>query len=139
MDLKLPPPRAPLLVISRTDAQNELYSIFKAWSRSVRYTTRILWCIINNYWMRFITPPARRAWRSTKFAPFLFYFFPCRMSGYRSWVIPLAFLCCLAHCYTSFKPFYSRICLQNTHFNVDTEISKQKQGSPWKKCPPKMF
>ena len=48
--LKLPPP----LVMSRTDAQNALYSIFKAWSHSVRYTTRILWCIINNYWMRFI-------------------------------------------------------------------------------------
>ena len=24
----------------------------------------------------FITPPARRAWRSYKFAPFLFFFFP---------------------------------------------------------------
>ena len=50
-----------------------------------------------------ITPPARRAWRSFKFAPFLF-FFRCRKSCHRSWVIPLAFLCCLAHCYTSFKP-----------------------------------
>ena len=45
--LKLPPP----LVMSRTDAQNTLYSIFKTWSHGVRYTTRILWCIINNYWM----------------------------------------------------------------------------------------
>ena len=26
----------------RTDVQNALYSIFKAWSHSVRYTTRIL-------------------------------------------------------------------------------------------------
>ena len=51
----------------------------------------------------FITPPARRAWRSFKFAPFLF-FFRCRKSSHRSWVIPLAFLCCLAHCHTSFKP-----------------------------------
>ena len=49
-----------------------------------------------------ITPPARRAWRSIKFALFLFYFFPCRKFGYISWVVPLAFLCCLAHCYTSF-------------------------------------
>ena len=24
----------------------------KAWSHSARYTTKILWCIINNYWMR---------------------------------------------------------------------------------------
>ena len=30
--LKLPP-----LVMSRTDAQNALYSMFKAWSHSVRY------------------------------------------------------------------------------------------------------
>ena len=45
-----PPP----LVMSGTNAQNALYGIFKAWSHSVRYTTRILWCIINNYWMRFI-------------------------------------------------------------------------------------
>ena len=35
-----------------------------------------------------VTPPARRAWRSYKFAPFLF-FFPCRKSADRSWVIPL--------------------------------------------------
>ena len=47
--LKSPPP-----VMSRTDAQNALYSFFKAWSHSVRYTTRILSYIINNYWMRFI-------------------------------------------------------------------------------------
>ena len=37
LHLKLPP-----LVMSRTGAQNALYSIFKAWSHSVRYTTRIL-------------------------------------------------------------------------------------------------
>ena len=36
----------------------------------------------------FITPPARRAWRSYKFAPFLF-FLPCRKSAHRSWVTPL--------------------------------------------------
>ena len=36
--LKLPPPP----VMSRTDAQNALHNIFKAWLHSVRYTTRIL-------------------------------------------------------------------------------------------------
>ena len=62
-----------------------------------------------------ITPPARRARRSFKFAPFLF-FYQCRKLSYRSWVIPLAFLCCLAHCYTTFtvNPFCSRIC-NKTH------------------------
>ena len=35
---------------------------------------------------------------------FCFFFLRCRKSGHRSWVIPLAFLCCLAHYYTSFKP-----------------------------------
>ena len=34
MSMAPPPP----LVMSRTDAQNALYSIFKAWSHSVRYT-----------------------------------------------------------------------------------------------------
>ena len=29
------------------------------------------------------TPPARRAWRSFKFVPFLFFFAPSRKSGYR--------------------------------------------------------
>ena len=80
------------------------------------------------------TPPARRAWRSCKFAPFLFFFFifQSRKLGYRSRVIPLAFLCCLAHCYIHLNPFYSRICQQNTHLNMYTEISKRKQGSPCK-------
>ena len=86
---------------------------------------------ISHFFPVIFTPPARRAWRSIKFAPFLFYFFPVSKVG-----LPLmgdtAFLCCLAHCDTSFKPFHSRICLQNTHFNVYTEISKQKQGSPCK-------
>ena len=38
-------------------------------------------CIIfaaDRYLYAVITPPARRARRSIKFAPFLFYFFPCR-------------------------------------------------------------
>ena len=82
---------------------------------------------------RIITPPARRAWWSIKFALFLFYFFPFRKSGYRSRAIPLAFLCCLAHIATHhLSPFHSRICLQYTHFNVYAEISKQKLGSPCK-------
>ena len=38
--------------------------------------------------IQLITPPARRAWRSFKFAPFLF-FFRCQKSAQRSWVIPL--------------------------------------------------
>ena len=65
---------------------------------------------------------------------FCFIFFRCRKSGHRSWVISLAFFCCLAHCYTSFKlnPFYSRIVQQNRHSNMYTKISKRKQGSPCK-------
>ena len=38
----------------------------------------------------------------------------------------------LAHCYIHLNPFYSRICQQNTHLNMYTEISKRKQGSPCK-------
>ena len=66
-----------------------------------------------------ITPPARRALRSFKSAPFLFF--------------PRVESRATAHVNTAathhLNPFYSRICQQNTHFNMYTEISKRKQGS----------
>ena len=47
------------------------------------------------------TPPARRAWRSGKFAPFLSFFSicQCRKLGYRSWVMGKCWnkLCVTAH------------------------------------------
>ena len=37
------------------------------------------------------------------------------------------------------KPFYSRICQQNTDFNMYTEICKRKQGSPCKNSHQRCF
>ena len=37
------------------------------------------------------------------------------------------------------NPFYSRICQQNTHFNMYSEISKREQGSPRKNSHPKCY
>ena len=77
-------------------------------------------------WSQVITLPARRAWQSFKFV--LFLIFPhvkTQKLGYCSWVKLLADtnpLLFSTICYTSFNPFYSRICQQNTHFI--TEISK---------------
>ena len=75
-------------------------------------------------------------------SPRFCFFFICQCGklGYRSWVIPLAFLCCLAHCYISVKTIlYGGICQQNTHFNMYTEISKRKQGSPCKNSHQRCF
>ena len=90
-----------------------------------------------------ITPPTRRVWRSFKFAPFLF-FFPCRKSGYRSWVIPL---CSIPNAIWDSEPIStrllnsisSRICRQNTQFNMYTTTSKQQEGCTFKDSHPKCF
>ena len=89
------------------------------------------------------TPPTRRVWRSFKFAPFLF-FFPCRKSGYRSWVIPL---CSIPIAIWDSEPIStrhlnsisSRICRQNTQFNMYTTTSKQQEGCTFKDSHPKCF
>ena len=65
------------------------------------------------------TPPARRAWRSCKFAPFLF-FFHLSMSKVG---LPLmgdtgGFFLLFSALYATYhlNPFYSRICQQITDF-----------------------
>ena len=40
------------------------------------------------------------------------------------YVIPLAFLCCLAHCYTLLKPILYQNMPTNTLFNMYAEISR---------------
>ena len=80
-----------------------------------------------------ITPPARRAWRSYKFAPFLF-FFPCRKSAHRSWVTPL----CIVWA-TTLNSISSGICHQSTQFNMYTTTSKQQEGCTFKDSHPKCF
>ena len=71
--------------------QNEHHLFFYNIGISVIYITEV------NPKFKFITPPARRAWRSYKFAPFLFFsFFPVSKVG-----APLmgdtAVHCCLSH------------------------------------------
>ena len=80
-----------------------------------------------------ITPPARRAWRSCKFAPFLV-FFPCRKSAHRSWVTPL----CIVWA-TTLNSISSGICHQNTQFNMYTTTSKQQEGCTFEDSHPKCF
>ena len=89
-----------------------------------------------------ITPPTRRVWRSFKFAPFLV-FFPVskgRKSGYRSWVIPLCSIPIAAPMSTRLlNSISSRICRQNTQFNMYTTTSKQQEGFTFKDSHPKCF
>ena len=82
---------------------------------------------------RIFTPPARRAWRSYKFAPFLF-FFPCRKSAHRSWVTPL----CIVWA-TTLNSISSWICHKNTQFNMYTTTSKQQEGCTFEDSHPKCF
>ena len=68
------------------------------------------------YQLKLITPPARRAWRSFKFAPFLFFFSVSEVGAALTGDTA-------EHC--RFEPniqsqFSSRISHQNTHFNMYT-------------------
>ena len=88
-----------------------------------------------------ITPPARRAWRSYKFAALCLFFFGCRKLGYRSWVIPLYSIpiAIWAYVNTTFKLNFSGICRQNTQFNMYSTTSKQQEGCMFKDSHPKSF
>ena len=75
-------------------------------------------------------------------SPRFCFFFPCRKSGYRSWVIPLCRM------YRSMSrpmstrllnSISSRICRQNTQFNMYTSTSKQQEGCTFKDSHPKCF
>ena len=76
--------------------------------------------------------------------PFLFFliFFRCRKLVQRSWVIPL----CSIHRLLSepmstrlSNSISSRICRQNTQFNMYTTTSKQQEGCTFKDSHPKCF
>ena len=84
-----------------------------------------------------ITPPARRAWRSYKFASlsfsvFLFFFF-----GVQSWATAHGWYRCAYYCLSPchhgyLTRFLAKLCHQNTHFNMYTTTSKQQEGSACK-------
>ena len=76
----------------------------------------------------FITPPARRAWRSYKFASLSFSgFFRCHKLGYRSWVIPLCILRSEPTSPRLLNSISSKLCHQNTKFNMHaTHLNSKK-------------
>ena len=77
-------------------------------------------------------------------SPRFCFFFPCRKSGYCSWVIPL---CSIPNAIWDSEPIStrllnsisSRICRQNTQFNMYTTTSKQQEGCTFKDSHPKCF
>ena len=88
---------------------------------------------------KIITPPACRAWRSYKLASLsfsVFLFFRCSKLGYRSCVIPLCILLSEPVSPRLFNSIPSKLCHQNTHFNMYTTTSK---GSTWKDSYPNCF
>ena len=87
-----------------------------------------------------ITPSTRRVWRSFKFAPFLFFsrvesratahgWYHC--AGYRLLSEPMST--------RLLNSISSRICRQNTQFNMYTSTSKQQHGCTFKDSHPKCF
>ena len=56
-----------------------------------------------------------------------FLFFPCRTLAHRSWVIPLK-LQFIARTTYRLNLFYSRICQQSTHFNINSGCQKYESS-----------
>ena len=95
---------------------------------------------------RLVTPPARRAWRSYKFASldfsdFFFFFF-----GVESWAAAHGLYRCAVYRLLSepmstrlLNSISSRICRQNTQFNMYTTTSKRQEGCTFKDSHPKCF
>ena len=89
-----------------------------------------------------ITPPARRVWRSFKFAPFLFFYF----FRVESWATAHGLYRCAVYRLLSepmstglLNSISSGICRQNTQFNMYSKTSKQQEGCTFKDSHPKCF
>ena len=63
---------------------------------------------------------------------YFYFFFRCSKLGYRSWVIPLCVLLSEPVSPRLFNSIPSKLCHQNTHFNMYTTTSKQQEGSTCK-------
>ena len=70
-------------------------------------------------------------------SPFLFFFHPKR--GYSSWVISLCTLLSKPVPLRLLNSISSKLCHQNTQFNMYTITSKQQEGSTYKDSYPKCF
>ena len=86
------------------------------------------------------TPPARKACGviNSHRSDFLFCF-PCHKLGYRSWVIPLCVLLSEPTSLWVLNSISSKLCDQNTQFNMHTTTSKSQEGSTCKDSYPKCF
>ena len=84
-----------------------------------------------------VTPPARRAWRSYKFASLNFSVF---FFGVTSWATANGwYRCALLSEPRLLNSISSGICRQNTQFNMYTTTSKQQEGCTCKDSHPKCF
>ena len=116
-----------------------LSSIYFAKNNTIAYYSACPYGgVLNSPRFCFFTPSARRAWRSYKFAGFCF-FFGCRKLGYRSWVIPLCILLSEPASPRLLNSISSKLCHQNTQFNMYTTTSKQQEGSTCKDSYPNCF
>ena len=87
-----------------------------------------------------ITPPARRVWRSFKFAPFLFFF------RVESWATAHGLYRCAVY-RLLYEPMSTQllnsissgICRQNTQFNMYSTTSKQQEVCTFKDSHSKCF
>ena len=105
----------------------------------ISYTQWVDVTIYSQIW-RLFTPPARRAWRSYKFASLRFsVFFPVT-----SWATAHAWYRCAVYRLLS-EPISTRLlnsistgtCRQNTQFNMYSTTSKQQEGCTFKDSHPK--
>ena len=67
------------------------------------------------------------------------FFFGCRKLGYRSWVIPLCILLSEPASPRLLNSISSKLCHQNTQFNMYTTTSKQQEVSTCKDSYPNCF
>ena len=82
----------------------------------------------------FITPPARRVWRSFKFAPFLGFFSVSKVGLPLMGDTAVQYTdCYLSPCQHDFLNSISTgICRQNTQFNMYSTTSKHQEGCTFK-------
>ena len=75
------------------------------------------------------------------FLVFVTFFFRCRKLGCRSWAIPLCSIPLLSEPMSTglLNSISSRICRQNTQFNMYTTTSKQQEGCTFKDSHPECF
>ena len=86
-----------------------------------------------------ITPPARRAWRSYKFAAFFLFFLVSKVGLPHMGHTAVHNLLSEPSSPRLLNSISSQLCHQNTQFNMYTTTSKQQEGTKCKDSCPKCF